>query len=82
MNSSAPCRQVGEYRVTHDTRGSLAEFALEVEAPAATAAELARRLYEALALRIPVAAVPAGTLPRFELKARRWVRLQPAPPAE
>jgi phenylacetate-coenzyme A ligase PaaK-like adenylate-forming protein len=27
-----------------------------------------------LALRVPVAVVAAGTLPRFEMKARRWVR--------
>jgi phenylacetate-CoA ligase len=66
---------VGEYRVTHDTRGSLAELVLEVEASATAATELSRRLHEALALRIPVAAVPAGSLPRFELKARRWRRI-------
>ena len=34
-------------------------------------AELAQALHSGLGLRAAVAAVPAGTLPRFELKARR-----------
>jgi hypothetical protein len=45
---------------------------------AGIAASLARRLEAALerafSLRIPVRQVPHGSLPRFELKARRWVR--------
>lgn len=67
--------EVTEYRVTHDTRTAMAELALEVEAPAAVARQLEHRLHEVLALRVPVTAVAAGTLPRFELKARRWRRL-------
>jgi phenylacetate-coenzyme A ligase PaaK-like adenylate-forming protein len=39
------------------------------------AAELSRRIQRSLSLRVPVQAVGAGTLPRFELKARRWRRL-------
>jgi phenylacetate-CoA ligase len=66
---------VAEYRVTHDTRGAMAELTVEVEADDATAAALGHRLHEALTLRIPVSAVPAGSLPRFELKAKRWARL-------
>lgn len=66
---------VTEYRVTYDTRETLAELTLEVEAPPATASALSHRLHEALALRIPVHAVAPGALPRFELKARRWRRL-------
>jgi hypothetical protein len=31
-------------------------------------------LRTAFNLRVPVALVPSGTLPRFELKAKRWVR--------
>ena len=38
------------------------------------AARLQGALHKALGLRIPVAAVPRGELPRFEMKARRWVR--------
>jgi phenylacetate-CoA ligase len=67
--------EIGEYRVTHDTRPALSELSLEAEASAADCEVLEQRLREALALRIPVQAVPAGSLPRFELKARRWQRL-------
>lgn len=65
----------GEYRVTLDQRNPLVELSIEVEASAAVATTLAARLQDALALRIPVIAVPVGTLPRFEHKARRWRRL-------
>jgi len=66
---------VGEYRVTEDRRGALAELGVELEADAETAARLESRLRDELALRVPVTAVPRGSLPRFELKARRWRRL-------
>ncbi len=69
------CPEVDEYRVTLDTRSSLAELALEVEAPDPVAAALRERLNRALSLRIPVTAVAPGSLPRFEHKARRWRRL-------
>jgi len=65
---------IGEYRVTLDTGGAMAELAIEAETTAAVADELARRLHQALALRVPVAAVADGSLPRSELKARRWIR--------
>ncbi len=63
---------VGEYRVTVDQTGDLAAVSLEAEAPESVCRDLADRLHEALSLRISVVAVPAGSLPRFELKARRW----------
>lgn len=69
---------VGEYRVTVDRTGDLAEVTLEAEAEAAACNELAERLHAALSLRIAVTPVPAGSLPRYELKARRW-RLLPEP---
>ena len=66
---------IGEYRVTHDTRQAMAELAIEIESSDATAAEvLERRLQASLAVRVPVTRVPEGTLPRSELKAKRWVR--------
>lgn len=67
--------EIAEYRVTLDTSASLPELSLEVEGTEPAAQSLADHLHEALALRIPVTAVPAGTLPRFEHKARRWRRL-------
>lgn len=68
---------IGEYRITHDTREAMAELSLEVETSSATAAALSHRIHDALALRVPVRDVPPGSLPRFELKARRWRRLEP-----
>ena len=65
---------IGEYRVTLDTRGAMAELAVEAETTPMIADELARRLHQALALRVPVGAVADGSLPRSELKARRWIR--------
>jgi phenylacetate-CoA ligase len=72
---------VAEYRVEVHSARRLAELRVEVEpAPecgdgAALARRLEAELHTALGLRIPVAAVPSGYLPRFEMKARRWVRL-------
>ena len=47
-------------------------------AEAATGAGLAQRLERAfetsLSLRVPVTLATPGSLPRFESKARRWVR--------
>jgi len=68
--------EIGEYRAILDTRGALSELRLEVEAPESAARELERRLHRSLALRIPVQTVASGTLPRFELKARRWHHLR------
>src|SRR6478609_10292282 len=66
--------EITEYRVEVSRRGVLSELALQVEAPEESAIrELERALTGAFALRIPVTRVDAGSLPRFELKARRWV---------
>jgi hypothetical protein len=63
----------------HDYR-SLCELSIRVEPRPAQADDptLVHRLEAALtnafALRIPVSVVACGELPRFEMKARRWVR--------
>jgi phenylacetate-CoA ligase len=73
--------EVGEYRVVIRTQRELAELTLEVEPssnnldPAKLADRLRKRLEKAFALRISASIVPSGSLPRFEMKARRWVRL-------
>jgi phenylacetate-CoA ligase len=64
-----------EFRVTHDARATLPELRLELESDTMIAARLAHEFHERLALRVPVEAVAIGSLPRFELKARRWQRL-------
>ena len=77
---------VVEYRSTVRTAGSLRGIAVEVETadeadPAAVAAVAASRLREALGLTVPVTPVAAGALPRFEMKARRFLVDRGAPPA-
>ena len=52
----------------------MTELALEAEAvDNETIRQLERALTAAFTLRIPVERAPDGTLPRFELKAQRWV---------
>lgn len=65
---------VTEYEVTVDCARTLPELAIRIEADrgAEAAADLQRQLRAAFEMRIPVEIVPAGTLPRFEMKARRW----------
>lgn len=71
---------VAEYQVELRSSGALAELEVRVEPrPGADAGALVRRLADALRLafqlRIPVAAVEPGALPRFELKAKRWLKV-------
>ena len=72
--------EVSEYRVQLDCRGAMPELAVEVE-PAKDCADgpkvqtrLEQSFQTALNLRIPVHVLPPGSLPRFEMKAFRWVR--------
>jgi phenylacetate-CoA ligase len=65
--------EVQEFRITVFKDGELDEIALEVECPEEAVPRVEAALRQALSLRVPVRAVPAGTLPRFELKARRVV---------
>jgi len=72
------CDGIAEYRVEIRTERSLSELTVQVE-PSREEPGLAHRLEsalrDALGLRIPVSTVAAGALPRFEMKAQRWVRL-------
>ncbi|HWZ33579.1 MAG TPA: AMP-binding protein [Bryobacteraceae bacterium] len=72
------CDGVAEYRVEIRTERSLSEMSIQVE-PSHEESGLAHRLESALrdtlGLRIPVSTVPRGALPRFEMKAQRWVRI-------
>ena len=71
--------EVAEYRVTVDRREAMTELRIEVEPHshcrnrAALAERLQQALQNALSLRVPVRPVASGTLPRFEMKAKRWV---------
>ena len=72
---------VAEYRVELRKSGVLDELAITIEPadrcaePNTLAAELETKLKSAFALRIPVSIAAPGSLPRFEMKAKRWVRL-------
>jgi phenylacetate-CoA ligase len=72
--------EVAEYEVELSSQGALTELNVRVEpaAEAGAASDLAGRIerafLNALALRVPVALAQPGALPRFELKAKRWVK--------
>lgn len=77
------CPGVGEYRVEVRPGSALTELTVQIEPvagwpqPEALAASVEKVLRDALSLRVPATLVPPGTLPRFEMKARRWVRVEP-----
>lgn len=69
-----------EYQVRIETVHHLDELKILIE-PAPDCADmpglvkqLGKALQDSFALRVPVQAVAPGSLPRFEMKARRWVR--------
>lgn len=72
--------EVAEYRALVSHEHALAELRLEIEPVLgvkdieALLDRIRRRFETAMALRVPVAAVPPGALPRFEMKAHRWIR--------
>ncbi|MDB6065462.1 MAG: phenylacetate--CoA ligase family protein [Pedosphaera sp.] len=71
---------VFEYQVQVSTIHALTELSLHIEPKpgcgdvAGLVGKLERSFQTQFALRIPVTSVPIGTLPRFEMKAKRWVR--------
>lgn len=66
--------EISEYRVKLKGAGTLSKIEIEIEGPARLEPALQRALQTAFTLRIPVRTVAAGTLPRSEMKAKRWVR--------
>ena len=71
--------EVIEFRTTVSQTGPMRSLAVEIEvAPwagdgSALGAKVSQRLREALGLSVSVTVADAGTLPRFEMKARRFV---------
>jgi len=71
--------QIVEFRSTVSRSGALRALSLEIEpAPDATdgrvlASQVSQRLLEALGLTVPVHVAEPGALPRFDMKARRFV---------
>ena len=70
--------EIIEFRSTVSQHGALKTLSLEIEVEGGgdsspTASKLVRQLRSALGLTVPVQIVDKGTLPRFEMKARRFV---------
>ncbi len=70
--------EVSEFRIEVSTRRSMAELKVLLDPRPGTHVDLAERvgarLQDRLLLRVPCELVETGSLPRFELKARRIVR--------
>lgn len=73
-------QEIVEYQVELSVDRAMPEISLQIEPSprCRDVAELVRNLERtfesALALRVPITTVPSGTLPRFEMKSRRWIR--------
>lgn len=69
---------VTEYEVLVEQSEAMRELSLRVEPavscsnPEALCRQIGEALRDALSLRVPVTAVTNGTLPAFEMKAKRW----------
>ena len=65
-----------EYQVQVDHVSTLPEISIQIEPTPDAPKDLSKQAAEALRtqflLRIPVESVSRGSLPRFEMKARRW----------
>ncbi len=74
------CGGIAEYRVRISTEKALPEMSVQIEPEPGCPEMLSlvhklEHAFEAnLSLRVPVSMVASGTLPRFEMKARRWVK--------
>ncbi len=73
--------EVVEYQVREDWSDAMLELHLVVELasdrPEETVNAIQQALMDAFSLRIPVEVFPVGSLPRFEFKARRWLKAPP-----
>ena len=76
--------EISEFRVEVRQDRSMTEVAVQIEprpdvaGVPGLAERLAASFQLSFALRIPVTAVRPGTLPQFEMKAKRWVTVKPA----
>ena len=70
--------EIAEYEVQVDKSASQVELILRIELcpgcadPAVLLQRVQGALQTAFHLRVPVALAPSGSLPRFEMKAKRW----------
>ena len=70
--------EIAEYQASVAPSASLLELSLQIELNAgcaeadAVVQRLQTKLHAAFNLRVPIQVAPAGSLPRFEMKASRW----------
>ena len=68
--------EIIEYQVIFDEHDSMLEAKVYIESIIDISNQLEKALQESFSLRIPVQQVGAGTLPRHEMKAKRWIKPQ------
>mgnify|MGYP000157560529 FL=1 len=66
--------EILEYQVRFEEYDSMLEAKVRIESSAPIAEDLEQALQESFSLRIPVTSEKEGTLPRHEMKARRWIK--------
>ena len=69
--------EIYEYQVIFEERDSMLEAKVNIESSKDISNKLEHALQESFSLRIPVEQVGVGTLPRYEMKARRWIKPRP-----
>ena len=75
------CNGIGEYRVEVQSSRSMTELNILIEPDRDRSdvidlgPRLENELRAALAIRIPVRVVARGSLPQFEMKAKRWIKM-------
>lgn len=73
---------VGEFRATISVQRGMDELTIQLEPaadckdPQQLARDISGGLRTCLTLRIPVEIVERGSLPRFDFKSRRWIRVE------
>jgi len=72
-------RDIAEFQVEVSTQRQMAELSVTIEAapdcpdPKALLESITQALQNATSIRVPVDLVEPGTLPRYEMKAKRWI---------
>lgn len=74
--------QITEYQVMINPTADLTELTVNLESspdcsnPGDLARQLEEAFHAALNLRVPVVVLPTGSLPRHEMKASRWIKIE------
>jgi phenylacetate-CoA ligase len=65
--------QIAEFRMIACKQGAMDDLVVEIEDAAGKASQLRDALQVRLGLRVEVSTVPPGSLPRFEVKGKRFI---------